>query len=175
MLVYLDNAESRRQAPNENFARELLELFTLGEGRYAEADLKAAARAFTGWSVDADSGAFRFRAAWHDDGGKHLFGQSGAFGGDDVIDLLLARPEVAELVVDKLWRQFVSEQPDAAERRRLAALFRAAGYEMRPLLAALAARQGFWAPENRGRLVKSPVDLIVGTLRLFALPVERKR
>src|SRR3546814_7110564 len=70
MLVYLDNAESRRQAPNENFARELLELFTLGEGRYAEADLKAAARAFTGWSVDADSGAFRFRAAWHDDGGK---------------------------------------------------------------------------------------------------------
>src|SRR3546814_4734053 len=80
MLVYLDNAESRRQAPNENFARELLELFTLGEGRYAEADLKAAARAFTGWSVDADSGAFRFRAAWHDDGGKHLFGQSGAFG-----------------------------------------------------------------------------------------------
>src|SRR3546814_11887530 len=88
MLVYLDNAESRRQAPNGNFARELLELFTLGEGRYAEADLKAAARAFTGWSVDADSGAFRFRAAWHDDGGKHLFGQSGAFGGDAVIDLL---------------------------------------------------------------------------------------
>src|SRR3546814_11693382 len=81
-------------------------------------------------------------------------------------------PEVAELVVDKLWRQFVSEQPDAAERRRLAALFRAAGYEMRPLLAALLASEAFWAPENRGRLVKSPVDLIAGTLRLFALPVE---
>src|SRR3546814_2953765 len=64
--------------------------------------------------------------------------------------------EVAELVVDKLWRQFVSEQPDAAERRRLAALFRAAGYEMRPLLAALLASEAFWAPENRGRLVKSP-------------------
>src|SRR3546814_6186450 len=84
-------------------------------------------------------------------------------------------PEVAELVVDKLWRQFVSEQPDAAERRRLAALFRAAGYEMRPLLAALLASEAFWAPENRGRLVKSPVDLIVGTLRLFALPVENAR
>src|SRR3546814_15399088 len=72
MLVYLDNAESRRQAPNENFARELLELFTLGEGRYAEADLKAAARAFTGWSVAADRGPFPFRATGHDDGGQPL-------------------------------------------------------------------------------------------------------
>src|SRR3546814_13119069 len=80
--------------------------------------------------------------------------------------------EVAELVVDKLWRQFVSEQPDAAERRRLAALFRAAGYETRPLLAALPATEAFWAPENRRRLVNSPVDPIVGTLRLFALPGE---
>src|SRR3546814_10952080 len=80
--------------------------------------------------------------------------------------------EVAELVVDKLWRQFVSEQPDAAERRRLAALFRAAGYEMRPLLAALLASEAFWAPENRRRLVQSPVDLIVRTPTPFALPAE---
>src|SRR3546814_11613816 len=71
-------------------------------------------------------------------------------------------PEVAELVVDKLWRQFVSEQPDAAERRRLAALFRAAGYEMRPLLAALLASEAFWAPENRGRLVKRAEERRVG-------------
>src|SRR5690606_3447381 len=115
-------------------------------------------------------GVFRFRAAWHDDGGKSLFGQRGQFDGDAVIDLLLARPETAETVVTKLWRQFVSEKPDPAEVRRLAALFRDGGYEIRPLLAALFSTEAFWAPENRERLVKSPVDLVVGTLRLFALP-----
>lgn len=175
MLLYLDNADSRKEAPNENFAREMMELFTLGEGHYGEADLKDAARSFTGWSVDPDTGVFRFRAAWHDDGGKSLFGQRGQFDGDAVIDLLLARPETAETVVTKLWRQFVSEKPDPAEVRRLAALFRDGGYEIRPLLAALFSTEAFWAPENRGRLVKSPVDLVVGTLRLFALPVEDHR
>jgi uncharacterized protein (DUF1800 family) len=175
MLIYLDNARSRRRAPNENFARELMELFTLGEGLYTEADLQQAARAFTGWSVDPDSGAFRFRAAWHDDGEKQIFGHSGAFGGDEVIDLLLARPETAVRIVGKLWRQFVSERPDPAEVKRLAALFRDSGYEIRPLLAALFAGEAFWAPENRGRLVKAPVDLIVGTLRLFDLPAGDAR
>jgi uncharacterized protein (DUF1800 family) len=175
MLLYLDNAESRKQAPNENFAREMMELFTLGEGRYSEADLKEAARSFTGWSVDADTGEFRFRAAWHDDGGKTILGRSGAFGGVAVIELLLARPETAELVVTKLWRQFVSEQPDPAAVKQLAALFRDGGYEIKPLLAALFGCDAFWALENRGRLVKSPVELVVGTLRLFDLPVDDHR
>ncbi len=175
MLVYLDNARSRRQAANENFARELLELFTLGEGRYTEADLKQAARAFTGWSVDPDSGSFRFRADWHDGGEKQIFGRSGTFGGDEVIDLLLTRPETAVLIVEKLWRQFISERPDPAEVDRLAAIFRDSGYEIRPLLAALFAAEAFWAPQNRGRLVKSPIDFVVGTLRLFDLPAGDER
>lgn len=175
MLVYLDNARSRKQAPNENFARELLELFTLGEGYYLETDLQEAARAFTGWSLDPDSGTFRYRAAWHDDGEKQILGHSGAFDGDAVIDLLLARPETAELIVDKLWRQFISEQPDPLEVAHLAALFRSGGYEIKPLLTALFTSEAFWAPENRGRLIKSPVDLVVGTLRLFDLPVGDNR
>ncbi|HMA13235.1 MAG: DUF1800 domain-containing protein [Bacteroidota bacterium] len=175
MLLYLDNADSRAEAPNENFAREMMELFTLGEGHYGEADLKDAARSFTGWSVDADTGAFRFRPTWHDHDGKTIFGRSGAFDGDTVIGLLLARPETAEFVVAKLWRQFVSERPDPAEVARLAALFRDGGYEITPLLAALFVSEAFWAPENRGRLLKSPVDLVVGTLRLFDLPVEDHR
>ena len=172
MLIYLDNARSRKEAPNENFARELLELFTLGEGRYREADLKQAARAFTGWSVDPQSGDFTFRRRWHDDGEKTILGRRGAFDGDDVIGLLLARPETAELIVTKLWRHFISERPDPPEVRRLAALFRGQNYEIKPLLAALFTSEAFWAAENRGRLIKSPVDLVVGTVRLFGLPVR---
>jgi uncharacterized protein (DUF1800 family) len=88
MLVYLDNAGSRRQAPNENFAREVMELFTLGEGRYGEGDVKEAARAFTGWSLDRDSGAFVYRRPWHDTGDKTVLGRSGRLDGDGVIDIL---------------------------------------------------------------------------------------
>lgn len=175
MLLYLDNARSRKEAPNENFARELLELFTLGEGNYTEGDLKEVARAFTGWSVDPASGAFRFRPSWHDGGEKQILGRRGAFGGEDVIDLLLSRPETAELIVTELWRQFISEMPDPAQVARLAAVFRGANYEMKPLLAALFTAPVFWAEETRGRLIKSPVDLVVGTLRLFELPVQRTR
>lgn len=173
MLLYLDNARSRREAPNENFARELFELFTLGEGHYTERDVKEAARAFTGWSVDPASGTFRFRARWHDGGEKQILGRRGTFDGDDVIDLLLDRPETAELIVTKLWRAFVSERPEPAEVARLAATFRDAGYEMKPLLAAIFTSEAFWAEANRGRLIRSPVHLVVGTLRLFELPVAR--
>ena len=175
MLIYLDNARSRKEAPNENFARELLELFTLGEGRYDETDLKEAARAFTGWSLDPASAQFKYRPRWHDSGQKEFLGTRGAYDGDDVIDLLLARPETAEFIVAKLWRRFVSETPDPVAVTRLAAVFRSGGYEIRPLLSALFTSQAFWAAENRGRLVKSPVDLIVGTLRLFDLPVADDR
>jgi len=175
MLVYLDNARSRKTAPNENFARELLELFTLGEGHYSEADVKETARAFTGWSLDRGSAAFRFRDRQHDHGEKQLLGRHGAFDGDQVIDLLLEQPLTARLVVAKLWRQFISETPEPGEVDRLAALFRAGGYEMKPLLQALFESDAFWAPANRGRLIKSPVDLVVGTLRLFGLPVGDDR
>lgn len=175
MLVYLDNARSHKAAPNENFARELMELFTLGEGRYTERDLQEAARAFTGWSLDQETGAFRFRPAWHDGGEKAIFGQRGTFDGDAVIGLLLARPDTAELIVAKLWRRFISETPDPDAVGRLAALFREANYEMKPLLRAIFTSAAFWAPENRGRLIKSPVDLVVGSLRLFELPVADAR
>ena len=172
MLVYLDGARSRKDAPNENFARELFELFTLGEGHYREADVKDAARAFTGWSLERRSGTFHLRKGWHDGGDKMVLGHRGRFDGEDVIALLLDRPRTAAFVVEKLWRAFVSETPEPAEVQRLAKLFREAGYEIKPLLAAVFTSEAFWAPENRGRLIKSPVDLLVGTVRLFDLPVE---
>jgi uncharacterized protein (DUF1800 family) len=173
MLVYLDNARSRRQAPNENFAREVMELFTLGEGRYGERDVKEAARAFTGWSIDGATGTFMRRAAWHDPGAKTVLGRTGRFDGRDILDILLEREETAEFITAKLWREFVSPAPDAAEVRRLAAIFRGARYEVKPVMRALLLSEAFWSAPNRGALVKSPVELVVGTLRVFDVrPVD---
>ena len=169
MLVYLDNAGSRREAPNENFAREVMELFTLGEGNYAERDVKEAARAFTGWSVNRDTGEFAYRRAWHDAGEKTVLGRTGRLDGAAVIDLLLARPQTAEFVTAKLWRELVSPTPDRAEVRRIASVFRDAGYEVKPLVRELLTSEAFWAVDNRAALIKSPVDLVVGTLRTFGI------
>ena len=175
MLVYLDNASSRREAPNENFARELLELFTLGEGRYAEADINEIARAFTGWTIDRRSGTFANIARRHDQGEKSVFGQTGRFDGDDVVDILLAQPSTAILITTKLWHAFVSDQPDTAEIERLAALLRASDYELAPLMTALLTGDAFWAPANRGTLIRSPIELLVGTVRLLDIEVDRMR
>ena len=169
MLVWLDNAGNRRQAPNENFAREVMELFTLGEGRYGERDVKEAARAFTGWSIDRDSGEFMLRRAWHDGGEKSILGKSGHLDGDAALDILLARPETGEFVAAKLWRELVSPVPDSAEVKRWGALFRDAGYEVKPLLRAILTSDAFWAEENRASLIKSPVDLVVGTMRTYEM------
>ena len=169
MLVYLDNAGSRREAPNENFAREVMELFTLGEGAYGERDVKEAARAFTGWSLDRDSGEYMYRRAWHDGGEKTVLGRTGRLDGTQVLDILLERPETARLVAGKLWREFVSPTPDAAVVEQWAADFRAARYEVKPLMKAILTSDAFWAPANRASLIKSPVDVVVGTLRTFAI------
>ena len=172
MLIYLDGAQNRKGAPNENFAREVMELFTLGEGNYSEQDVKEAARAFTGWSIDADTGEFRFRRALHDDGLKKVLGQEGRFNGDDLITLLLQQPATSEFVVGKLWRELVSPETHAATAKKLAANWRAAHYEIKPLLREMLLTEAFWAPENRGVLVKSPVDLVIGSLRQFRFSVE---
>ncbi len=172
MLIYLDGAQNRKGAPNENFAREVMELFTLGEGHYTEQDVKEAARAFTGWSLDGDTGEFRFRRAIHDDGVKKVLGQEGRFNGDDMITLLLQQPATGEFVVGKLWRELVSPEPDNGAVKTLAGHWRAANYEIKPLLRDMLLSDAFWAPENRAVLVKSPVDLVIGSLRQFRFSVE---
>ena len=167
MLVYLDNNENQPDHPNENFARELLELFTLGEGHgYTEVDIREAARAFTGWRFRPDTG-FLFQPRLHDTGQKTFLGRTGNFTGDDILDIILAQPRVAEYITEKLWREFISDAPDPAEVTRLAVIFRNAQYELRPLLEGLLTTEAFRAPDNRGALVKSPTDLIVGTYRLI--------
>jgi uncharacterized protein (DUF1800 family) len=175
MVIYLDSATNRKDQPNENFAREVMELFTVGEGHYGERDIREAARAFTGWSIDPETAAFRWRPFQHDGGVKTVLGRTGNFDGDDVLDILLAQPATADFVAAKLWREFVSPQPTSeAERRELAQLaarFRASGYDIKSTLRALFATNAFWAAGNRGALVKSPVDLVVGTLRQFEFDI----
>ncbi|HEY5800638.1 MAG TPA: DUF1800 domain-containing protein [Burkholderiaceae bacterium] len=167
MLIYLDNASNRKGSPNENFAREVMELFTLGEGNYKEQDIKEAARAFTGWSVEPETGEFRFRPMIHDTGDKTVLGKSGNFDGDAVLDILLAQPACAEYLTAKLWREFVSPTPDAAEVKRIAAKLRGSGYDIKAALGELFKSPAFWDPVNRGTLIKSPVELLVGTLKQF--------
>lgn len=171
MIVYLDNASNRKGQPNENFARELMELFTLGEGRYGEQDVKEAARAFTGWGIDGETGEFLFRPAQHDYGMKTILGRSDDFDGGEVLDLLLERSETAETLVRKLWREFVSPTPDEREVVRIASDFRRSGYDIRVPVRALLVSDAMYAASNRASLVKSPVDLLVGTLRQFRFEV----
>lgn len=167
MVIYLDSASNRKGRPNENFAREVMELFTLGEGHYTERDVKEAARAFTGWSIDPETGGFVFRRFQHDDGMKTVLGTSGQLDGDALLDILLAQPQTAEFIVAKLWREFVSPTPDPQEVRRIARAFRDSRYDIKTALRALLVSDAFYAPQNRAALIKSPVDLVVGTLRQF--------
>ena len=126
----------------------------------------------TGWAVDRDSGEPVFRRRQHDAGNKTVFGKPGNYDMDAVLDLLLVRPETAEFITAKLWKEFISPTPDPVEVKRLAAIFREGNYEIKPLLGALLTTDAFYAADNRGTLVKSPVDLVVGTLREFRFQVN---
>jgi len=173
MVLYLDTQTNHRDHPNENFARELFELFTLGEGHYTETDIKEAARAFTGWHVAMHhGGGFAFNRRQHDEGVKHVLGKAGAFGGDEILAIALDQPACARYITAKLWREFISDEPESREVERLAALFRNSGYQIQPLLRGLLTLPHFWATETRGALVKSPVELLVGTVRLLNLPIQ---
>ena len=169
MVIYLDSQQNRRRAPNENFARELYELFTLGEGHYTETDIKETARALTGWRVARIPGTVSFVSRQHDPGEKTIFGETGLHDVDDVIRIVLERPRVAEHIVESLWREFVSPDLVAGETQRLAAVFRDADYRLAPLYKALLESPAFWVDTNRGALFRSPVDLVVGTARVLGL------
>lgn len=173
MIMYLDNVSNVKGKPNENFARELLELFTLGEGHYTEQDIKEAARAFTGWSIDRRTGTYRFIRKRHDDGRKTFMGRSGHLNGDDVIEIVLEQPGVAVYITEKFWREFISGPPNPGEVKRLAAIFRANGYEIKPLMQALLTSKYFRNPGQHGTMIKSPVELLVGTLRMFQVPLGK--
>jgi uncharacterized protein (DUF1800 family) len=169
MLIWLDSTANRKAHPNENYAREVMELFTLGRGHYSERDLQQAARAFTGWFVLR--GRFREVMQQHDQGEKTILGRTGAFDGDAVPAILLEQPACAEFVCTKLVRAFVTETdpitPDLVAP--LAAEFRASGYEIRVPVRTILRSAFFHDRAMRRRRVKSPVEHAVGTIRALEI------
>jgi len=161
MLVYLDGRANDKNSPNENFARELLELFTLGEGRYTEADIKAAARAFTGWSVNKN-GDFIFRKHQHDDGLKTFLGHTGSFNGEDILDILLQQPQCARWIIERLWLSFISPEPNPTQVNRWASDLQK-HWQIKPILQQLLTSEDFWSPTHRYVLVKSPIELTLSS------------
>ena len=167
MLVYLDNGENVKGHPNENFGRELLELFTLGVGNYTEQDIREGSRAFTGWTNDVLE--FEFDAEQHDFEEKTFLGQTGPFNGDDIIEIILEQPAAAEYVGGKLYKYFVRDEVDADVRSTLATTFRDANYELKPLLSRIFLSRDFYSPASYATKIKSPVHLVVSTYRKLGL------
>lgn len=167
MLRYLDNDRSTKQKPNENWARELMELFTLGQGHYTEEDIKASARSFTGWSMDGRS--FEFRLPNHDTGDKTFLGRTGNFDGWDIIDILSEQQAMGDFICGKLWKFFASETVDKAAVTEMADTFRGANYEIKPVLRKLFLSEAFYAPEVLGTQIKSPTQFVVKLTHDLAL------
>ncbi|QGG80125.1 DUF1800 family protein [Litorivicinus lipolyticus] len=173
LLIYLDNTANTAKKPNENFARELFEIFTLGDGHYTEHDIREAARALSGWHVSR-FGPLRFevnpRATDHY--GKTIFNRKGRFDGDDLVELILSQPASAEHLVKQLWNEFVSnETPDPDFVAHLSGVLVSSDYAIRPVLKALLSSESFWDPRWVGTSVKPPVELIVGALRSSQRPL----
>lgn len=169
MLVYLDNLENVNGHPNENFAREILELFSLGVGNYTETDIKEAARAFTGWTLDPERIAFVDDPALHDDGTKTVLGRTGKFRGEDVVDIILAQDACSRLVGGKLYRFFVRDDADAKTKTQVAAMLKGSGYRIAPFLEQLFLSRDFYSEAAVATQIKSPVQLVLSTYKKLGL------
>lgn len=176
MLQFLNNKQNKKRSPNENFARELMELFTLGRGNYSEKDIKEVARAFTGWDFDLQ-GRFVFRAFQHDNDQKTIFGKTGNFNGEDVIKMILERKETAQFLTTKIYKYFVNETISGNEKRlaELSKLFYKSDYDIAHLLENIFTADWFYDQENIGSHIKSPVELLVGIKRTLGATFENQQ
>lgn len=172
MLQFLNNQQNHKGHPNENFARELMELFTIGRGNYTEQDVKESARAFTGWGFDKD-GVFKIRPFLHDDGQKTFLGKTGNLTGEDIINRLLEQKQTAYFISNKLYKYLVNEVPDPAHVSAMADVFYKSDYEIKPLLEFVFTADWFYDEKNMGNMIKSPVAFIVGLNRQFYISYQR--
>ncbi len=168
MLQFLNNQQNRKKSPNENFAREVMELFTLGRGNYTENDIKEAARAFTGWGFNLQ-GEFVFRPIFHDEGLKTIFGKSGYFKGEDVIAMFLSNPKTADYICTKIYRYFVNERVNPEHVESMSKRFFRSDYDITDLLEYLFTEDWFYDPVNIGAQIKSPIELLAGMQRTLSM------
>jgi Protein of unknown function (DUF1800) len=167
MLVWLDQAQSRKEHPNENFAREVMELFTLGEGHYTEKDVTEAARALTGWSYDNRDEEFIERPRFRDDGEKTFLGRTGDLTGDDVLRQIVAQPQAARFISAKLWNFFAGSPASDELVTALAGRLRSSNMNFKPLLADIFYSEEFYSDSIIRNQVKSPVQWLVGSSRVL--------
>lgn len=170
MLIYLDGVRNRTGNPNENFARELLELFTIGINNYTQTDIQEAARAFTGWQVSGLEPVFN--PARHDDGVKTFLGHTGRFRGEDIIEIILEQQETARFICRKLCRFFMTEAPPAPVVDALAAIFRNNNYKLRPVLETLFLSSAFFQTGFRAAKIAGPVERTVGAVRQLQITID---
>ena len=169
MLLYLDNAKSDAQHPNENYARELMELFTLGVDNYTENDVRESARAWTGWVVVRRTGKARFVAGRHDNTSKTFLGKAGNWNGRDIVDIIYQQPACASFWANSLLNFFVYNDPEPELVQSVAVLIRKNDYNLKPVLSTLLRSNVFYSARAYRALVKSPVEFVVGTYKAFGL------
>lgn len=174
MLQFLNNQQNKKDSPNENFAREVMELFTLGRGNYTEKDIKEAARAFTGWGANP-KGEFVFRTNQHDDGEKTFQSKTGNLKGEDILNIILQNPKTSTFICTKIYRYFVNEIVDYQIIEQMTKRFRSTDYDIKDLMEYIFKSDWFYKQENIGTRIKSPVELLVGLQRNFGIQFERKQ
>lgn len=165
MMLYLDTQSSKKGKPNENFAREVMELFTLGEGNYTEQDIREAARAFTGYQLNRSTGKVIHNKRQWDPADKTVFGNTGPYNGKDVIDLIFRKPETARFLSGKIWEFFVYEKPAPAAVDALAKVFQQADFRTAPLLREIFLSKEFYSEKAMRTQIKSPVQYITSLLK----------
>lgn len=165
MLLYLDNGLNVASHPNENYARELMELFTLGVDHYSEDDVRESARAWTGWRVIRLTGRAYFDAMLHDNGTKTFLGRSGNFSGDDIVDIIFSQPQCAQFFADKLLGLFVYDNPEPELTNTVAGLLQRHDYELAPVVSTILRSNVFYSDRAYRARVKTPVELVVGTYK----------
>lgn len=172
MLSFLNNQQNKKQHPNENFAREVMELFTMGRGNYTEEDVRESARAYTGWGFNVQ-GEFVERKNLHDNGEKTFLGKRGNFDGDDILDIILEQKTTAKFITRKIYTFLVNDQVDDDRLNKLAEGFYQSNYNILQLLENIFTSDWFFEPQNMGIRIKSPVELIAGIQRMIPVQFEQ--
>jgi uncharacterized protein (DUF1800 family) len=171
MIRYLNNQQNKKTSPNENFARELMELFTIGRGHYTEKDVKEAARAFTGWRGNK-RGEFAFKEKDHDFGEKMFMKTKGKLNGEDIVNTLLDQKQTAHFITTKIFRFFVNEKVDEKIVATLADRFYKNNYDIEDLMKTIFSSDWFYAGQHIGNRIKSPVELMAGIIRQLDVVME---